>query len=320
MTKLKADGSALVYSTYFGGSLGDIGTGIAVDSSDTAYVTGFTDSQDFPTLNPLQTTCASFTTGQNCPFVASLSPTGNALIYSTYLGGSSQGRSYGIAVDSSSNAYIAGGTNATDFPTKNPVQAGNAGDHDVIIAKISTPPDFLLGLASGSSSSATVTAGGTATYTLALSPIAGFNQTVNLTCSGAPATINCTPSPTSVILDGTNAGTVTVTVTTARARSAFSITGDSPKPSIAWLPSLYVAALVIVSLIFNRPQSVRPVYSRSRSHTTKLDRLTVSFGGTGSRIVHCVRQWRLQHIRHTSGHIHIDRDRNRYSENAQFES
>jgi hypothetical protein len=118
VTKLDAAGSALVYSTYLGGSSQDIGNGIAVDSSGNAYITGSTNSGDFPTANPIQATCSDcnaagdFTEGgTGDAFVAKLNADGSALVYSTYLGGSSQDIAYGIAVDSSHNACVTGSTN-----------------------------------------------------------------------------------------------------------------------------------------------------------------------------------------------------------------
>jgi hypothetical protein len=69
--------------------------------------------------------------------VAKLNAAGSALVYSTYLGGSSVEYGYGIAVDSSGNAYVTGQTSSTDFPTVNPLQASNHGDFDAFVAKIS---------------------------------------------------------------------------------------------------------------------------------------------------------------------------------------
>ena len=115
----------LSFSTYLGGSGGDGGNAIAVDSSGNAYIAGKTESVDFPlTGSAFQTNCGS----QNYPcaypfsysaFVAKLSPDGSKLLYATYLGGSSvtETEANGIAVDSSGNAYIAGSTYSNDFPT-----------------------------------------------------------------------------------------------------------------------------------------------------------------------------------------------------------
>ncbi len=118
VAKLNPTGSALVYSTYLGGSNSDIGSGIAVDSAGNAYVTGRTFSPDFPTASPLQAVYGGVEDG----FVAKLNPTGSALVYSTYLGGSNYDYGSGIAVDSAGNAYVTGYTLSTDFPTVNPLQ------------------------------------------------------------------------------------------------------------------------------------------------------------------------------------------------------
>ncbi|MGD0792207.1 MAG: Ig-like domain repeat protein [Terriglobales bacterium] len=113
VTKLNPTGAALIYSSYLGGSSGDGGSGIALDSTGNAYVTGQTTSTDFPTSNPLQPTFG----GGVDAFVSKVDPTGSSLVYSTYLGGSWVDRGYGIAVDSSENAYVTGYTTTNDFPT-----------------------------------------------------------------------------------------------------------------------------------------------------------------------------------------------------------
>ena len=135
VTKLNSAGSALLYSTYLGGSGNDQGNGIAVDSSGNAYVTGFTLSTNFPTLIPFQAANG----GNFDAFVAKLNPalSGSAsLIYSTYLGGSGNDYGYGIAVDSSGHAYVTGATPSTNFPTLNPYQPANGGNYDVFVTKI----------------------------------------------------------------------------------------------------------------------------------------------------------------------------------------
>jgi hypothetical protein len=125
VAELNPAGSALVYSTFLGGSGEDTGTAIAVDSSGSAYVTGYTRSTNFPTVNPLQTTNKAAAAGNTTAFVAELNPAGTALVYSTYLGGSVQDQASGVAVDSSGNAYVVGNTSSKDFPTVNPVQVTN---------------------------------------------------------------------------------------------------------------------------------------------------------------------------------------------------
>jgi len=117
VTKLNPGGSALVYSTYLGGTSVDEGYGIAVDSSGNAYVTGQTNSSNFPTTaGAFQTTLVALSGSYNA-FVTKLNPSGSALVYSTYLGGSSYDKGLGIAVDSSGNAYMTGSTVSTNFPT-----------------------------------------------------------------------------------------------------------------------------------------------------------------------------------------------------------
>jgi hypothetical protein len=137
IAKLNAAGTALVYSTYLGGSLENWSYGIAVDSSGNAYVTGSTFSDDFPTMVPLQAiNKATPKTETVTAFVAKLTSTGSALVYSTYLGGSEGESGQGIAVDSFGNAYVTGYTSSSDFPTANPMQASDHGDFDAFVAKL----------------------------------------------------------------------------------------------------------------------------------------------------------------------------------------
>ncbi|MDP8990172.1 MAG: SBBP repeat-containing protein, partial [Acidobacteriota bacterium] len=139
VTKINASGTALVYSTYLGGSggiqagadgpvaVGDTAVGIAIDSAGNAYVGGDTPSTDFPTSNALQTANQGASS-----FVSKINASGTAFIYSTYMGGGVQG----IAADNAGNAYVAGGDGpAAVFPTANTLQLTSQGN-DVFVAKI----------------------------------------------------------------------------------------------------------------------------------------------------------------------------------------
>ena len=119
VAKLNFPGTALIYSTLVGGALTDSPAGIAVDSSGDAYVTGYTQSNNFPTANAVQASYTSGTCGQKpCPdaFITEVNPQGSALVYSTYLGGSAANWGNGIALDSNTNAYVVGTTTSSDFP------------------------------------------------------------------------------------------------------------------------------------------------------------------------------------------------------------
>jgi hypothetical protein len=141
VTKINAAGSGLVYSTYLGGASTDFGRGIAVDSLGNAYVTGFTYSSDFPTKNAFQSANA----GSYDAFVSKVSPDGNTLVYSTYLGGTGEEQCTGIALDSAGNAYIAGATQSTDFPAKNAIQPiFGGGLNDAFVAKFGGTGDALI--------------------------------------------------------------------------------------------------------------------------------------------------------------------------------
>lgn len=145
VTKLNPDGSAIVYSTYLGGSSienSQSGGGIAVDTHGNAYVTGITNSVDFPIVDAFQEVLR----GAYDVFVTKLNSAGTEIIYSTYLGGSGDenylwyGHTWfrcGIAVDAYGNAYVSGSTTSIDFPTKDAFQTNKQGSMDVFIAKIS---------------------------------------------------------------------------------------------------------------------------------------------------------------------------------------
>jgi hypothetical protein len=118
VTRLNSSGTALVYSTYLGGSAtGDAANAVAVDSSDNAYVTGQTYNSTFPTTTgAFQRTCGSCSNGNSNVFVTVINAAGTNYIYSTFLGGSGSDEGNGIAVDSSGSAYVTGATTSSDFP------------------------------------------------------------------------------------------------------------------------------------------------------------------------------------------------------------
>ncbi len=143
VTKFNAAGSALDYSTYLGGSDHDLAFGVAVDVGGSAYVTGSARSADFPTTaDAFQTVFGggSSRDGDDA-FVTKLDPSGARLIFSTYLGGSSDDRGRGIALDAFGNVYVAGRTDSADFPTKNAFQStfgggGGAFGGDAFVTKL----------------------------------------------------------------------------------------------------------------------------------------------------------------------------------------
>ncbi|MBX3084948.1 MAG: SBBP repeat-containing protein [Anaerolineae bacterium] len=133
VTKLSAAGNSLIYSTYLAGSDDDNGNDIAVDSSGAAYAVGIVTSVDFPTYNALQ---GSYGGGVRDGYVTKFSPTGDTVVYSTYLGGNGDDEALGIAVDSDNNAYVTGITNSSNFPTHTPFQASLLGNSDIFVTKL----------------------------------------------------------------------------------------------------------------------------------------------------------------------------------------
>jgi hypothetical protein len=134
VTKLTPAGNALIYSTYLGGNNSDHAYAIAVDGAGSAYVTGQTSSLNFPTQLPYQATLQG---PSSDVFVTKLTPAGNALVYSTYLGGNNYDYVHGIAVDAAGSAYVTGETYSTNFPNQSPYQATfRGGGQDVFVTKL----------------------------------------------------------------------------------------------------------------------------------------------------------------------------------------
>jgi hypothetical protein len=137
VSKLNPTGSALVYSTYLGGSDTDVGQGIAIDGSGNAYAMGITNSANFPTTARAFQTTFGGGSGIGDAFVSKLNAGGSGLVYSTYLGGSNQDFGAGIAVDNSGNAFITGSTLSADFPTTSGAdQTTYGGRVDTFVSKL----------------------------------------------------------------------------------------------------------------------------------------------------------------------------------------
>jgi len=135
VAKLNPSGSSLIYATFLGGSGGsDISTGIAIDGSGAAYVTGSTGSVNFPTTPDAVDT--SYGGGESDGFLTKLNPTGTDLIYSTFIGGAGSDSGGDIAIDAAGNAYVTGGTSSANFQvTPGAYNSPRRGGPDAFIAK-----------------------------------------------------------------------------------------------------------------------------------------------------------------------------------------
>jgi hypothetical protein len=133
IAKLNTTGSALLFSTYLGGSDYEYGYGIALDAMNRIFLTGSTMSSDFPTTRgAFQTTYGGKWDG----FVAKLTAPGNSILYSSYLGGNGDDGPSQIAVNAKGHAYIVGGTESGDFPTARPMQASMKGTKDSFLMEV----------------------------------------------------------------------------------------------------------------------------------------------------------------------------------------
>ena len=120
VTKYRPSGSAMIFSTFFGGPSADWGYGVAVDGDCNIYVTGATITTiGFPLVDAFQPLFGngSYEIDTTDAFVAKFDKTGSTLLYSSYLGGSKNDTGQAIAVDRSGCAYVTGDTDSTDFPT-----------------------------------------------------------------------------------------------------------------------------------------------------------------------------------------------------------
>jgi hypothetical protein len=181
VSKLNPTGTALVFSTYLGGSGTDAALGVAIDSDDNVYVTGRTNSPDFPLQYPTQGTIG----GGNDAFISALNPSGSALTFSTFLGGSGDEDLIGgsIATDGSQNVYVTGDTNSANFPIHNAFQGTFAGSGTCTINGNQVPcPDAFV-------AKINVQPPGTSTLTIAFGPDGGDGLVTS-----TPPGINCDTS------------------------------------------------------------------------------------------------------------------------------
>jgi hypothetical protein len=172
--KLDPNGN-IVFATYLGGSGQDAGKGIAVDASGNVWVTGSTNSNDFPTKNPIQST---FQGGSDDAFVAELSPDGTQLLFGTYLGGSAADAGAAIAVDTSGAAYITGETTSANFPTLNPLESKLQANLAAFVTKVSASGTLLystyLGLTSNAAGTGIAVDSSQDMYVTGTAPNDGF--------------------------------------------------------------------------------------------------------------------------------------------------
>jgi hypothetical protein len=147
VSKVSADGSRLLYSTYLGGSESAVINGIALDATGSVYVTGETNSVDFPTTpgviqeRPGKRHCIA---GCTDAFVSKIAPSGSALVYSTYLYGELDDAGNAIAVDADGNAYVVGQTVSLLFPIVGAFQSINRGLDDAFVVKLNADGTRLL--------------------------------------------------------------------------------------------------------------------------------------------------------------------------------
>ena len=141
IAKFSPDGSALEYSTYFGGSRIEEGFGIAVDNYGNAYVSGRTTSTNMPVVNALQPT---FGGGSADVFIMKIDSTGSQLLFSTYFGGTGDDRGFDARLDANRELYISGTTDSSNFPTVDALQPTSGGGQDAFLTKMNSTGSAIL--------------------------------------------------------------------------------------------------------------------------------------------------------------------------------
>lgn len=259
VTELNAAGSGLVYSTYLGGSGDDTGIGITVDANKNAYITGQTSSTNFPTASSTQ----SANGGGNDAFVTEIGAGGSALLFSTYLGGSLNEDTIGggavgaIAVDSAgAGIYVTGNTTSTNFPTQSPKQSTYGGGTDAFVTKYTQGTGASFTVANSALSPTSGVAGVSATATITVGSVNGFNSAVMLSCAVAPVassgpTCGFSNPGNSVTppANGTVTSTLTVSTTAASAMLDRPSNGHSSYALYATILPVFGIALLGAGMI-----------------------------------------------------------------------
>ena len=231
VAKLNSAATAFSYLTYLGGANDDLGSSIALDSGGNAYITGRTFSTNFPvTGDAFQGTFGGGSFGGDA-FVTKLNPAGSALVYSSFLGKTSDDSGASIAVDSLGSAYIAGRTSSTNFPTTSGAAQSTygGGSADAFIAKIASQTADLA--ITKTDNQETAVAGSQITYTIVVSnngsvPVTGATVTDNLPAAITNATWSCMPSAGSSCGASSGSGSINTTVSLpGNGTATFSLTG-----------------------------------------------------------------------------------------------
>ncbi|HXK30135.1 MAG TPA: SBBP repeat-containing protein, partial [Candidatus Binatia bacterium] len=278
VAKIKADASGLDYATYVGGSLDDLGLGIAVDSAGNAYITGATNSAQtsFPDGNGFGAV-AGFDDTQNGgvdAFVAAVNAAGTALLYATYLGGLGDDRGKGIALDANADVYVVGETNSTvaTFPDKIGPDLTQNGAVDAFVAKVCSAVCADLSVTK-SDSPDPVRVGDDLTYTITVTNNGPNDATGVVLTDTLPAgvvLVSATPGAGSCVVTTTvdcdlggliNGASATVTVvvtTTAKGTlvNTVSVAGEQADPDIRDNTATARTVATLANLIVKKLQAV----------------------------------------------------------------
>ena len=273
VTRLKADGSAPVYSTFLGGSAANKASAIALDASDRAFVVGRTASDDFPvTPGAMQTTRRS-----TDAFVSKLNAAGSALLYSTFLGGSQNDYANAIAVNSTGRAFVAGGTESTDFPASYGAIQGLNNAADLVTAFVAR-----LDLSSANGSPMPTTT----TVTASANP-AIFGNTIKFIASVNPASGLVMPSGSvSFTIDNNNVGSQTLDSGGVATYSTNLLAVGAHTVTATYAGNSSFAASTSSSLneTVNPPSAAAPVFSPAQGTYTSPQKVTLTDSTQNSSI------------------------------------